>query len=82
MRGGDLTTKQLATIRASLRPKIDYLAALRSRMEQRSFPDSDRLYRAVRLSHEHLRELLLEIETQLNYRGFHSELQTDLDGIF
>jgi hypothetical protein len=69
MRGSNLTAEQLRRLRECLRPKLSYLTALRNRMEQRNFPESDRLYRAIRLSHEMLKDALYEVETLMSYRG-------------
>ena len=70
MRGSDLTTEQLNQLLASLRPKLAYLRRVRERMEANQFPPHDRLYRGVSLSESMVKDLVLEIETLLSYRGF------------
>ena len=68
MRGSDLTVEQLQKLKACLRPRLQFLNRLRTRMVERQFPAQDRMLRDATLAETAIHDLLMEVDTLLNYK--------------
>ena len=69
MRGSDLSAEQLQKFAGSLRPKLVYVRKVKARMLQANFPSNDRMFRDVGIAEMALQDLLMEVETLLNYKA-------------
>ena len=57
MDSNDLTKEQAEQLLANVWPMLRYLTRLKDRMERRSFPKEDKLYRLVARIHDDMHDL-------------------------
>ena len=68
MRSEQLTVDQLARISAALRPAVDYLDRMESRMTELRFDSDDRLYRRAQWANRLAGDLLEKIDSEVRRR--------------